>query len=96
MTKIHFEDLWDKGEAFHKETNQSDSIQSIVDEVMMKLNIYKAIDARLEINVEERNRIKTRTLGEILLTLTSISLKDNINVFESLVDALKYRNISFK
>lgn len=94
MTKLHFEDLWDKGESFHKETSSVDSVQLIIDELMMKLNIYKAIDLRTELSLNERISIKSRTIGEILLTLTALSLKDNINVFESLVDALKYRNIN--
>jgi hypothetical protein len=93
MTKLHFEDLWEKGEQFHKDTAPDDSVQSIIDEAIIKLNLYKAIDLKSEIAKEEKDKIKSHTLGEILLSLTNLSLHDNINVFESLSTALKYRTI---
>ncbi len=90
---IHFEELWERCEKFHQESNGSGSISSLVDELMMKLNLYKAIDEKTEIPEDERLKIKSRTMGEILLTLTNLSLKDNVNVFEALSIALQYRSV---
>ena len=90
---IHFEDLWEKCEKFHQSEGMEGSAAALIDELMMKLNLYKVIDLKEEIPAEDRQKIKSRTLGEILLTLTQLSLKDNINVFEALSVALQYRSI---
>jgi len=90
---IHFEELWEKCENFHKDANLGASVQSVLDELMMKINLYKVLVEKKEISETEYQTIKSRTLGEILLTLTNLSLKENINVFEALGVALQYRNV---
>ncbi len=89
---IHFEELWVKCEDFFKDNKASSGTQSALEELLFKVNLYKVIDAKTEIPEDERQKIKSRTLGEILLTLTHLSLKDNINVFEALSIALQYRS----
>lgn len=86
----HFEQLWEDGENLH--TNDDSSTSTILDELSMKINLYKIIDSKIEIPEEERQKIKSRTMGEILLTLTNLSLKDNINVFEALKTANQFRS----
>lgn len=89
-----FNELWEKCEKFHESENDTNtSVSNLIDELMMKLNLYKAIDLKPEIPEIDRQKIKSRTMGEILLTLTQLSLKDNINVYESLNTALQYRTI---
>jgi hypothetical protein len=88
----HFEELWEQGEKFHQESGTGE-VPQLIDELMMKLNLYKAIDHQADIPEAERQKIKSRALGEILLTLTHVSLKDNINVFDSLNTALRYRSV---
>ena len=90
---LHFEELWVKCEEFQQGTNASRDVQSVIEELMLKLNLYKAIDAKEEIPAEDRQKIKSRTLGEILLTLTTLSVKDNVNVYEALNMALQYRSL---
>ena len=90
---IHFEELWEKCEKFHQEAGNNDPVSTIVNELMLKVDLYKMIDAKIEIPEEERQKAKSRTMGEILLTLTCLSLKDNINVFESLSIAQQYRRL---
>lgn len=91
---IHFEELWEKCEKLHQESDQSNSsIVGILNELSMKINLYKAMDDRKEMSVEECQKIKSRTMGEILLTLTNLSFRDNINVFEALATAMQYRSI---
>lgn len=91
----HFEKLWEQAEEFQKEGSANSNIQQIIEELMMKISLYKAIDSKTELPEEDRQKVKSRTLGEILLTLTSLSLKDNINVYESLNMALQYRSVDF-
>lgn len=90
--KMHFEDLWEKCEYFHKEFSSQDQTASILQELDLKINLYNLLDNK-QIPEEEKNKIKNRTFGEILLTLTNLSLKDNINVYSALYTALQYREI---
>jgi hypothetical protein len=88
---IHFEELWEKCENLHKELGYNDNVLTIIDELAMKINLYKLIDGKIDVPEEERQKIKSRTMGEILLTLTNLSLRDNIDVFESLSIAQQTR-----
>lgn len=90
---MHFEELWERCENFHKDSALGSPVQNIIEEMMIKINLYKAIDAKTEIPEDERQKLKSRTLGEILLTFTNLSLKDNINVYEALSIALQYRSL---
>lgn len=89
----HFEDLWEKCEQLHQNSVEQDEVQAIVNELIMKLTLYQALDQKKEIPQEEIEKVKSRTYGEILLTLTNLSLKDGINVFDALATAYKYRAI---
>jgi hypothetical protein len=86
----HFEDLWEKCESINTDIS-SDSISSILDELLLKINLYRTIDEQNKFDLNELKIIKSRTLGEILLTLTKLSLKDDINVFSALEVAFKAR-----
>lgn len=90
---VHFEKLWEQAESFQKDGSANISIQQIIEELIMKISLYKAIDLKTEIPEEDRQKVKSRTLGEILLTLTALSLKDNINVYEALNISLQYRSL---
>lgn len=92
---MHFEDLWEKCEELHRQANADLSTEALIDELMMKINLYQAIDAKIELSTEDRQIAKSRTMGEILLTLTHMSFKDNVNVFEALSVALQYHSIGF-
>lgn len=91
----HFEDLWEKSEKLHEETSKNDSSSSIIEELLIKINLYKMIDQKEEIPFNEKEKLKSRTMGEILITLTNLSLIDNINVFAALDEAIKFRSIDF-
>jgi len=88
---IHFEELWEKCENLHKDGIDKQTILTIMDELAMKINLYKIVDSKQEVSIEDRKKIKSRTMGEILLTLTNLSLLDNINVYNALNIAHQYR-----
>jgi len=92
---MHFEELWEQCENLHQEASGEIAVSMLLDELLLKINLYKAIDAKTDIPEEDRQKAKSRALGEILLTLTHISLKDNINVFEALGIAFQYRSATF-
>jgi hypothetical protein len=89
---IHFEEIWNKCEELQQEIVANESITSILDELTIKIGLYKALSQK-KIPEQERESIKSRTMGEILLTLTKLSMKDNINVYEALNIAMQYRSI---
>lgn len=88
----HFEDLWEQCEKIHSEFLNDTSAESIIDELYLKINVYKMLISKKEIPIEDMEKIKSRTFGEILLTLTQLSLKDNINVYAGLLSALHFRS----
>jgi hypothetical protein len=92
MTKIFipFEKIWENSEKLHE--GDGSPTTAILDELSMKINLYKMIDSKTDVPDDERQKVKSRTMGEILLTLTHLSLKDNINVYEALSIASQYRN----
>lgn len=94
-TNLHFEELWEKCENLHQEIGELEDISLLMDELIMKIELYKAISTKDGVADEERMKAKSRALGEILLSLTRVSLKDNINVFEALGVALQYRSINY-
>jgi hypothetical protein len=92
---MHFEELWEQCERLHQEaSDQRVPIANLMEVLSLKMTLYQAIDARAELSEEDRQNAKSRTLGEILLTLTHLSLQDNINVFQALATALQYRGIA--
>lgn len=82
----HFEELWESAETLQKEDISDQS--SIVNELIAKLSIYKGLSENQEIPNEERQKLKTHLMGKILLTFTNLSLKDNINTFTALHNAV--------
>lgn len=90
---MHFEELWEKSEKFCS-TQEDQSLSDLFDEILLKITLYKKFDERKDEGVpEEILQVKNHTFGEILLSLSAISLKENINVYEALSIALKHRNI---
>lgn len=88
---MHFEELWEKSEQSYKDAAKEDTNTSIVEELIMKLNLYKAIDSKMEIPEAEKAKIKSLAMGEIILSLTHLSFRDNLNVFKALNTALQFK-----
>jgi hypothetical protein len=91
---MHFEELWEQGEKINENGSNEYPTSSIINELLIKIELYKNIDSKLDISSEDIHAMKSKIFGEILLTLTHLSLNDNINVFTSLHDAIKIRSIS--
>ena|SRR5713101_6939474 len=89
-----FDALWETCEALHQQISPDDNSSSILDELLLKVRLYQAINNQ-EMPEEEKQAIRTRAIGEVLLVLTNLSLRDNINVFAALEAAHNYRSIDF-
>jgi hypothetical protein len=90
---ISFSELWEKCEELHKDASKDEVVESLVEKLLMQINLYKLIDLKTDIPQEDREKIKSRTFGEILFTLTNLSLKDNINVFSALNSAYQFASV---
>ena len=93
MNFLHFEDLWEKCENYHKDHSNNDSLDFIFDNLHLKINLLKSLLQKENLPVEEAQQAKKVLLGEIIFTLTSLSLKENINVFDALNTVLHYNTI---
>lgn len=87
---ISFDELWEKCEQFQQQYNGNESLKSVIDELLLKINLYKAVNNK-EIPKEEADKMKIRILGEILLNISALSGKDNINIYDALYTALNFR-----
>lgn len=88
----HFENLWCKSESLHKDIEQ-ETVADIIKEITMKLGLFSAISQKNLAN-EDLENAKTHLMGEILLSLTKLSLKENIDVYVALNTAIMQHNIS--
>lgn len=84
---ISFSELWELCEQLNQNSIKDDSVANLIDKLLIQINLYKTIDLKEEIPIVDRRKIKSRTYGEILLTLTNLSLKEDINVFKALLEA---------
>ena len=88
---LHFEELWEQCEQFHKENASTTDPTFILEELALKLSLYKALAAQKENLPSDFQEVKSRTLGEIMLTITNLSLQENIDVYGALTHALRFR-----
>ena len=87
MTSKHFEHLWEECESLSNNIYKDDSVEKVIEEIKSLLNDYKEIDGSNNPN-EIKLSVKNRYLGEIVFLLTTLSIKDNINVYAALKEEL--------
>lgn len=80
----HFEELWEYSESL---STDDDSLE-VISELEIKLTILKNI-IKSDLSGESRQAAVAIAYGALLKTLTSISKKENINVFASLKNSLE-------
>jgi hypothetical protein len=79
----HFEDLWVDAENLSKEVYKNSSIENLLKSISDLLNEYKETNSS-ELPEEVKKSLKNRYIGEITFILTSISEKENIDVYGAL------------
>lgn len=85
-TNISFEVLWETSESLY--SKDTSDIQSITNELIAKITLYKALDLNTDIPEEAKPKLKENMMGSILTTLTHLSFKENINTYMALKDAI--------
>mgnify|MGYP003332126831 FL=1 len=85
----HFEDLWNKSEEISQKDISRSTSSQILDELIMKLSLYKSLENRSSSFDEENlSKIREACYGEVLFLLTKLAAKDNINSFAALYNIL--------
>lgn len=89
----HFENLWETSEKYYLKSINDTKQNNILDELIYKAELYKSINDK-DISKEEKDKIKSHLFGEILMTLTQLSLKEDINSYKALYLAIKEKGIT--
>jgi hypothetical protein len=98
MSEIHFENLWESAEQQLQRETASLSVKDLTEQLITQMSAYRAIDESTA-PVEAKNKLKENWMGSILLTMTQLSYKDNINTFTALqlaVEKIKILELSTK
>ena len=74
-----FEELWNDCENSQVQLTSSD-FNSLLDEISLKINMIKNINNKIQ-SVEAKKEAIEFMYGEMLYTMTGISLIENINVY---------------
>lgn len=91
---MHFEELWEKCENLNKEFCQENNSE-ILDKLLLQINLYKTLNQKTDIPIDEQKKIRSRIIGEILFALTHLSLNDDINVFSALNEVYQIYNTDY-
>ena len=81
----HFEYLWVLAENKLKDETEASTIEQICKEMSVKLALYGSLTNY----TEDISFAKNRLLGDIVLLLTQITMKDNVDIYAVLQEALK-------
>ena len=87
----HFEDLWTECESLFQDL----PIESSLKDLELKFALFKAVLLKKnEINGDEYDDAISKIFGELLFSLTQISMSENVNVYKSLFSILKTKEIN--
>jgi len=86
----HFEDLWNDCEEYNKQTQSTSD--EIIQQLIAQIGLYKSLSENDSLSEDNKKNAKLITFGEILLTLSNLSLLENINSYEAMGLALKIRD----
>lgn len=86
MTNISYDLLYETSEQLYKD--DTSDVGSIIMELMAKLTFYRTLDAA-DLNPEDKLKGKQQLMGNILMTLSHLTLRDNINIYAVHQEALR-------
>lgn len=91
---MSFEALWEQCEAFHQSSLSKSDAEANMDELAMKITLYKTLSSKKDMRPEDMRAIKKRVMGEILFALTKLSDNDDVNTYTALKEALDYNSLN--
>ena len=82
-----FNELWENAEKALKEETNLSSSEDLVKEIIAKFKLYSLV-SNSGFAEEDCSRLRSHAFGKILLAITQLSFKDNVNVYAALKIAL--------
>lgn len=89
---IHFEELWEQSEILTSKLHKNSTINNIINQISNLLNDYNKLHT-LCLSDDVVSSLKKRYMGEIVFLITSLSHKDNINVYAALQEEISTNNL---
>lgn len=92
-----FNELWEEAEKLLEAETQISSVDDLLKEAVGKfsaLDMLNTLSSKESMPIEDVLRLKTNAMGKLLLVLTQISAKDNLNVYAALRGAIDDKKIS--
>ncbi len=84
---IHFETLFEQAEKVSIQTNKSLNDEQILDQLLDLISTIKQY-YKAEFAPEIKSALIKRSLGEILFFISTISMRENIDVYSALKDEI--------
>ena len=94
MSEEHFETIWNKSEELIASEVSKQPTAPIIEELIAKLALYKALDLNDKIPEEEKQKLKTHLFGKLLIALSKLSFKENVNVYTAMKQAMEELRLS--
>ncbi len=89
---MHFEQLWEQAE--NKFKNDQSSVEEVLNNLILKINLYQSFYNKIKAApAQEAAKMKSHLMGEILLALTQLSYRENINVYQALHFGLQFAEL---
>jgi hypothetical protein len=82
----HFEELWETSEKLFDAEKLN--VDSILNELQAKISLYRMLGTG-SFDADELMRTKTALMGKILVAMTKLSLKENVNTFLALQQGIE-------
>jgi hypothetical protein len=89
----HFEHIWEASEALYADTIANTPISSIIAELQAKLSVYKAVSEQQSLEGEDLAKTKEHVMGNILMAMSKLSLKDGVNTWAALKQAVEDKKL---
>lgn len=90
MATKHFEELWVEAENI-KDTNSS---EEVLKQLELKFALFRAILMKKDsLSINDYNESVERLFGEVLFSLSQLSMIENVNVFSALDKSMKLKLI---
>lgn len=86
----HFEDVWEDAEKLFDANKLN--VDSILNELQAKISLYRLLGAG-SFDPAELASAQASMIGKMLMTLTSLSLKENVNAYTALQQAIEERRL---
>jgi hypothetical protein len=86
----HFEELWEEAEKLFDADKLK--VDSILNELQAKVSLYRLLGAG-SFDAAELASAQASMIGKMLMTLASLSLKENVNTYAALAEAIQEKRL---